>query len=187
MSGIAKNTYNDLSRCMSHALRHEPWIYELELDDEGWVSVQHLLEALQRQRSDWNGVDVSDLERVIESSTKPRHELRGMSIRALYGHSVPGKLRMVPAEPPNVLYHGTAPETASVITTEGLKPMGRQYVHLSTDKDMALEVGRRKSQAPVILAIDAAEAHQGGTAFYAGNEKVWLADEVPSAFIKPIS
>lgn len=28
-----------LSRLVSHALRHEPWIYELELDDEGWVPI----------------------------------------------------------------------------------------------------------------------------------------------------
>ena len=26
-----------LSRVVSHALRHEPWLYELELDEDGWV------------------------------------------------------------------------------------------------------------------------------------------------------
>ena len=29
----------ELSRAVSHALRHQPWLYELELDDEGWVQV----------------------------------------------------------------------------------------------------------------------------------------------------
>ncbi|NTW40943.1 MAG: RNA 2'-phosphotransferase, partial [Cellulomonadaceae bacterium] len=37
----------DLSRVVSHALRHEPWLYELELDEAGWVSVQSLVEALR--------------------------------------------------------------------------------------------------------------------------------------------
>lgn len=27
-----------LSRAVSHALRHEPWLYELELDGEGWTT-----------------------------------------------------------------------------------------------------------------------------------------------------
>ena len=29
--------HRELSKTISHALRHEPWLYELELDDEGWT------------------------------------------------------------------------------------------------------------------------------------------------------
>jgi len=28
-----------LSKTVAHALRHEPWLYELELDEEGWTPV----------------------------------------------------------------------------------------------------------------------------------------------------
>jgi putative RNA 2'-phosphotransferase len=38
---------NAFSRVVSHALRHEPWLYELELDDAGWVSVDELLAAVR--------------------------------------------------------------------------------------------------------------------------------------------
>lgn len=38
-----------LSKTVSHALRHEPWLYELELDDEGWVAVSQLLESLRSE------------------------------------------------------------------------------------------------------------------------------------------
>lgn len=41
----------DLSRAVSHALRHEPWLYELELDDEGWVPVDQVLAAVVGERS----------------------------------------------------------------------------------------------------------------------------------------
>lgn len=30
----------DLSREISYALRHAPWEYELEMDEEGWVPVE---------------------------------------------------------------------------------------------------------------------------------------------------
>jgi putative RNA 2'-phosphotransferase len=33
-----------LGRVLSHALRHEPWLYELELDADGWVAVAALRE-----------------------------------------------------------------------------------------------------------------------------------------------
>ncbi len=56
--------------------------------------------------------------------------------------------------------------------------MGRQYVHLSNNRADALEVGRRKH-----LRVNAADAANAGIAFYVGNEKVWLADRVPSPFI----
>jgi putative RNA 2'-phosphotransferase len=36
---------------------------------------------------------------------------------------------------------------------------------------------------PVILRVDAAAAARGGVAFYAGNDKVWLADRVAPEFI----
>ena len=35
-----------LSKQISYALRHAPWEYELELDDEGWVHLDQLLGAL---------------------------------------------------------------------------------------------------------------------------------------------
>lgn len=29
-----------LSKILSHALRHEPWVYELELDDGDWATLR---------------------------------------------------------------------------------------------------------------------------------------------------
>lgn len=39
-----------LSKEVSYALRHAPWEYELELDDEGWVSIEQILIALRRDK-----------------------------------------------------------------------------------------------------------------------------------------
>ena len=48
---------------------------------------------------------------------------------------------------------------------------------------MAVAVGKRKSQQPIVLIIAAAEASAAGHNFYIGNERVWLADHIPPAFI----
>jgi putative RNA 2'-phosphotransferase len=42
-----------LSKVMSHALRHRPWLYELELDGGGWVPVADLVSALRGQGGRW--------------------------------------------------------------------------------------------------------------------------------------
>ncbi len=39
--------YDKLSKEVAYALRHSPGKYELELDANGWVSVDQLLESLR--------------------------------------------------------------------------------------------------------------------------------------------
>jgi hypothetical protein len=74
-----------LSRTMSHALRHEPWLYELELDGEGWTPVEALLAALRGERNDWADLTADDFAEVIATSSKRRHEMAGgrSRVRAL--------------------------------------------------------------------------------------------------------
>jgi putative RNA 2'-phosphotransferase len=173
----------ELSRLVSHALRHEPWLYELELDDDGWVSVDALVGALREGSPTWAEIDRAMLERMVAESPKRRHEIVGDRVRALYGHSVPGRLRKESGAPPNELFHGTSSAAAHDIAQFGLLPMGRQFVHLSVDPEMAMQVRRRKASMPVLLRIRSAEAHSAGVVFWIGNEAVWLADQIPAAFI----
>lgn len=174
-----------LSKTIAHALRHAPWLYELELDEMGWVPVAELLAALQNDRPEWRDISRGDLAAIIAQSDKQRFEMAGDRIRALYGHSVPQRLTRIPAEPPPFLFHGTSANVINAIITEGLKPMGRQYVHLSADRQTARQVAARKRGKSVILTVQAGEAHRCGVPFYRGNDLVWLADHVPSAYISP--
>lgn len=120
---------------------------------------------------------------MIARSEKRRYEMRDGRIRALYGHSLAGKLARTPAEPPAILYHGTSARTVPAILAQGLMSMARQYVHLSVDVAAARQVGARKEGQTVVLEIRAGEAYQSGVAFYRGNEMVWLADFIPPRFI----
>ncbi|HBQ09155.1 MAG TPA: hypothetical protein DD652_06185 [Lactobacillus sp.] len=102
---------------------------------------------------------------------------------ALYGHSIPGIIKRKKAIPPKVLYHGTAHRFLKSIEKEGLLPMGRQYVHLSTDIPMAESVGKRRDNNPAILMVDAEKAAKDGIDFYIGNDEVWLCDHMPSKYL----
>jgi putative RNA 2'-phosphotransferase len=171
-----------LSTLLAKVLRHDPWLFDLEMDDDGWVSVESLLKALHDQKR-WRDVTVADFEAIIAPTDKRRYEMADGRIRALYGHSTPNKLRKEPAAPPEILYHGTNGAALPTILKTGLLPMSRQYVHFSVDLATAVQVGRRKTDNVIMLAVRAAEAHQDGIMFYQGNEIVWLADEVPPQYI----
>ena len=180
--GINMN-YIGLSKEISYALRHAPWEYELEMEEEGWVPVEQLLNALHRDKK-WGDICETDLIRMIEQSEKKRHELKDGKIRAFYGHSIPMKILREEQMPPDVLYHGTARRFLESIKEKGLLPQGRQYVHLSQDFETAENVGKRRDDKPCILIIDAKRAWDEGIKFYLGNEKVWLADTVPGRYIE---
>ena len=132
MSG-SRNRVDDLSRLVSHALRHEPWLYELELDEHGWTSVEDLVEALGRETG-WGSLTAHDVQTMVASATKQRHEIVEDRIRASYGHSLPR-----PDQAPGrraargSLPRHVTPKRSPTFKVYGLRPMTRQYVHLSVD------------------------------------------------------
>lgn len=175
-----------LSKEVSYVLRHAPEEYGLVLDKDGFVLIDKLLVALNAKGGYDRAITTDDLREIIATSSKKRHEIVGDKIRALYGHSVNTVIDKEASQPPAVLYHGTTHEALEAILKDGLKPMGRQRVHLSTDIETATSVGSRRDNNPVILEIDAASANAKGVVFYKGNDKVWLADAVPPRYIKQI-
>ena len=156
---------NILSKEISYALRHAPQKYGLTLDESGCVNLNDLIQAL-RKRPKFRGLELKDIETMIQSSEKKRFEIKESKIRALYGHSIAEVVARSPEKPPDVLYHGTANRYMPSIMKTGLLPKGRQHVHLSEDAETAIAVGKRRDSQPVILVIDSKKAYDSGVAFY---------------------
>lgn len=110
--------------------------------------------------------------------------MEGNRIRASQGHSVDVDLGYAPAEPPPVLYHGTAERNLSSILVEGLDKGRRHHVHLSASTDTATRVGARHGK-PVVLTVDAAAMTRDGALFYVSENSVWLTEFVPPEYLRP--
>ena len=174
--------YSELSKEISYALRHAPWEYELEMDENGGVPLEQLLSSLHLI-SKWENITEKDLIEMIEKSEKKRHEIYDGKIRAFYGHSIAKQIVKEEKIPPEFLYHGTARRFLNSIAESGLLPKNRQYVHLSQDIETAVKVGKRHDNKPCILIIDSLKAWNDGIKFYYGNEKIWLSDIIPYKYI----
>jgi putative RNA 2'-phosphotransferase len=169
------------SRFLSYVLRHHPEEIGIELDAAGWVDVGALLRALE---ANGRRLGEDQLRRLVEVGTdKRRLELRGNRIRAAQGHSVPVELGLEPLRPPDELFHGTARRFLDRIRREGLRPMERNHVHLSADRETAEAVGARHG-AVVVLTVDAARRYAGGTAFYRAANGVWLTGALPPEYLR---
>ncbi len=60
--------------------------------------------------------------------------------------------------------------------------MEGKYLVLSSDRDMALRMGRRRDQTPVLLEIMAAAAQKEGISFYPFGH-LFLTKQIPAGFI----
>lgn len=169
------------SRFLSLILRHKPEEIGLSLDQQGWAEIDELL---AKMKAAGKPLSRSGLFEIVETSDKKRFTLseNGTHVRAAQGHSVPVDLGLAAQTPPDVLYHGTAKSTLDVIMREGLKPLSRQQVHLSTDIETATTVGQRHGK-PVVLSIAAKEMAASGIAFFQAENGVWLTDHVPTSYI----
>jgi len=168
-----------ISKFLSLILRHQPQQFGLELDNRGFVPLKDLTAAIATRR-EW--ITESDIVRIAGSSEKQRFEISGSKIRARYGHSVPVSFEEDEATPPEFLYHGSSLSAIAVIRDEGLKGMGRQYVHLSIEKEEALSVGKRHDPEALVLTIKALEAHVQGYTFYKTGP-LFMTKVIPPQFI----
>ena len=171
-----------LSKLMSLILRHEPERFGVVLDPEGYTSLNDLLRALNTSVPDAQLEDVHLVVDTIEPE-KARFSITSSDIRANYGHSLRERIVQERVIPPDVLLHGTGEKALTDIRLQGVRPMRRQYVHLTTNPNLAAKVGGRHGKAHV-LEIDARGAFESGVVFYRANESFWLADFVPAKFIR---
>ncbi|MDY4205499.1 RNA 2'-phosphotransferase [Porcincola intestinalis] len=179
-----ENRYTYISRKMSYALRHNPEKYGLKLAQDGSVEMETFLRAMNEMHHFDPPLTEVMIREVMAHAEKQRFAIEDGRIRALYGHSFQIKVEHKEATPPAVLYHGTARRFLDSIMEKGLLPMGRQYVHMSADIETAEQVGRRRDNRPVILTVDAERAAAEGIKFYIGNDKVWLADQIPPQYLE---
>lgn len=173
-----------LSKFLALTLRHRAAGFGLTLDENGLTALGSLWALVEYHF--YGEYSRSNLEQVVtgDGDGKKRYEIVGEKIRAMYGHTKGREVRYPPAEPPVVLYHGTSAQALHAICANGLKPIKRQYVHLTTNSHRAIKVGTRHDQPPVLLIIHAWEAHAAGILFYHPEAEHWLTKQIPVKFIE---
>jgi len=167
-----------LSKFLSLVLRHRPSEYGLNMDDEGFVAFDDLVDIVVAE--DILAEDAEDeIMKIVDGSSRRRFEVVDGRIRALYGHSSGIRLNLPEHEAPEFLYHGTTLGGAREIAKNGLKPLGRAFVHLSATEEEALAVGRRHCDEPVIIRIDTAATREQGIPFSQATDLIWLCPALP--------
>lgn len=169
------------SKWLSFVLRHKPESAGLALDKEGYCSITDVIEASLKSKVP---MSLDELYRIVDTDEKSRYSFKDGKIRANQGHSTSSvDLKFKVVQPPFELFHGTTESSLSLILKEGLKPMSRQYVHMSESLQTAVAVGSRRKEKVVILKIDAKAASNDGIKFFVSDNGVWLVEYLAPKYI----
>lgn len=171
-----------ISKFLSYVLRHNPGEIGIELDEQGWIDINELIDKSNRKGQK---ITRELLDEVVQTNDKQRFAISedGLLIRANQGHSLKINLDLSPISPPPVLLHGTAKKSIATIKVDGLKKMARHHVHLTENRMIAGAVGRRYGKL-VKLEIDSRQMAEDGFEFYKTANGVWLVESVPAKYLK---
>ena len=170
-----------VSKRLSFMLRHSTEPIYIDING-GWADVTEIISDLKKRVPEFN---METLEQIVAEDEKGRYSFdeTHTRIRANQGHSIPNVVvSMDRPEPPEFLYHGTATRYLDSIMSEGLKPMNRQFVHISPDYETAVKVGSRHGK-PVVLRFRAKDYVNDGYELFRSSNGVWQAKFVPAAYL----
>jgi len=163
---------------LAFLLRHDKEAFDNRIiDNEGWREISELISK--------QGYTKELLDEIVETNNKKRYEYNNdkTKIRARQGHSINVDVNLIESEPPETLYHGTSNDVVELIKNDGIKKGRRLYVHLSKDKETAINVGSRHG-TPYIFTIDSKKMYNDGVKFYISRNGVWMTEFIDPKYIK---
>ena len=167
------------SKFLSLLLRHKPEELNLTIDNEGWVKVDQIIKNSNHRFTK------KKLTEIVVNDDKNRYEFDGIhknKIRAIQGHSNNNvDITFEKVSPPNILFHGTSKTNyKKILESREIKPMSRQYVHLSKDYKTAEKVAKRHDKNDyVVIKIDSYLMDEDEFDFYVSKNDVFLIERVP--------
>lgn len=161
-----------ISKLMAYILRHTS-----KIDEKGFININDLLKEIKKV---YPWIEKKHIEEIVESDEKGRYEIKNGKIRDIYGHSLRVFIDYEEDLDSKFLYHGSTRRNLNKILKEGIKAMGRQFVHLSIDKKNAYETGKRHGKDVVIFIINADCLRRKGYKIYKAGKFVRLVKYVPS-------
>lgn len=172
---------NETSKFIALILRHKPEEIGISLDEHGWANVDELIAGIAKAQP----FSMEMLEEIVASDEKQRYSFNEDKtlIRANQGHSISVDVELEEKEPPANLYHGTGEKYVASINAQGLIPKSRLYVHLSSDYETAVKVGRRHGN-PFVFRVAAEDMRKDGYKFYQSVNGVWLTKIIPVEYLK---
>jgi putative RNA 2'-phosphotransferase len=171
------------SKFLAYLLGRQPDEFGLVPDSDGFVRNKELLQALHEEQG-WRHIRQAHLNEVSIVPENPVIEIDGPRVRALDTSRLP--VAEEPGDLPKLLYIAIRQRAYAAVLDRGLSAPPGRHLTLSTDKEMALRIGRRVDNHPTLLTVQVNDCVKHGTRFQKYGRLLFLADRVdPGTFSGP--
>jgi len=165
-----------LAKIIAYILGRKPDEFGLVLSEEGFVKLKDLLKALNEE-PEYRWVRQSSIDDIFRMLPAPQLEIRDNAIRAVNRDQLP---KPFPSpELPKLLYTCVRSRGYPHVLNEGLLPGSSDYIVLSSNRDMALRIGKRSDPSPVLLTVLVGESIASGIDFLQAGETLFLTKMIP--------
>jgi len=174
-----------VGRTLAGVLRHFPSLFGLEMDPQGWVNVESLVDAIRRKNPKMHWLREHHIHAIATTDPKGRYEIdeKEKKIRATYGHSLDLELDLPTSPIPDVLYYPTTDEEVELLLERGLRPQERTRIHLSGTQEQAVAAGKVSTEEPVVLKVNAKKAIKDGVIIQKAGKVLYVAKEIPKKYL----
>ena len=166
-----------LAGFLTYILGRNPYEFGLVPDENGFIKIKDVLKVLAEEKG-WEHVRKESIDELIIALPDPGIELLDGQIRAINRETL--SKPVVTETLPRLFYIGIRKKAHVHVVEKGILPHDNlPFLVLSSDKDMAERIARRKDPEPVILTINTREAENQGVLFLHAGEELYVARHIP--------
>jgi putative RNA 2'-phosphotransferase len=170
------NTLRQFSKLLSYILGRRPFEFGLVLDENGFVPIQILLKAINEEK-EWKHIRAAHFHELLLREPEPLVELSGNRIRSADRNHLPK--HTVSTDLPKMLYVCVRQKAHAHVLEKGISPSAYSRVVLSSDREMALRIGRRNDVKAVLLSVYCDKCKEQGILFYHVGGALFTAEHIP--------
>ncbi len=167
------NDLKQMAKFMEYILGRRPDEFGLLPDDQGFVKIKTLLQALTGD-PEWRHIREGHIRTLYVTERTAPIEILEDRVRARNRDQLP--VFSDPAILPPLLYTAVRRRSYPVALEKGIRPAGAAYILLATDIALIERIGRRSDNLPIILTVQVAASTTAGTHYQQYGQALYLAD-----------
>ena len=172
------NQISKLSKFIQYVLGRQPDELGLIADENGFVKIKTLLQALHEEPQ-WKFIRRSHFNEMLLTCRPAPIEIQGNLIRAVDRKQLPQSQGLL-TDLPKLLHTAIRQRSHPNIAINGIFPnTGIPYVVLARDKNMALRMGKRIDNLPVLIIVKVNEAIAARVTFRGYGRQLLLTEHLP--------
>ncbi|MBW2080829.1 MAG: hypothetical protein JRI27_07725 [Deltaproteobacteria bacterium] len=173
-----KRELKRLEKILFAMLGRKPDAFGIVMDKGGWISIKELHRALMKEAG-FSHITPRVLTQFFSLYRPEKFEWQENHVRVKPELQSPDLTIYNEATPPELLYVSIRPKAHAHVIARGLQSSNnKKWIILSTEKEMALKIGKRRDKDPMIAKIMAFKSNKAGVVFRRAGEGLYLVESL---------